>query len=280
VSPATLALENARLRAALQQERDRRTRIEDALRCHDQRVEPSGRLVGDVAHDFNGILALILGYGEKAQRLAPRGSLLRDSMDGIMTAVERGRALVERNLALSRAAQGACTAVPVESVVRETLEMVAANVRPEVRIETRLAIGQAAMRGDPIQVHRVVMNLVTNALQAMTGGTLRVALVLEQLARPRAATTGTVAPGDYIVLTVADEGPGIPPAIIDRIFEPFFTTKEVGVGTGLGLSIVHRIVAAAGGAVHVESTPDAGTLFTVYLPRVDPASLRSAGRAP
>jgi len=148
-------------------------------------------------------------------------------------------------------------------------------------VKAELRAGRAAMRGDPTQVHQVVMNLVTNGVQAMApGGLLRVSLNTVTLDSARIATTGTVAVGDYIQLKVADSGSGIPAGILDRIFDPFFTTKEVGVGTGLGLSLVHGIVTEVGGAIDVETAPGAGSVFTVYLPRAGDAAEDSEDEMP
>ena len=233
-----------------------------------QRLEAMGTLAGGIAHDFNNILGAILGYGEMALRDAPRGSRLRRDMDSILAAGERGRALVDRILAFSRSGLGERVAVNVQFVVSEALELVAAQLPENIRIATELHAERAAMLGDPTQVHQVVMNLATNAAQAMThGGTLRVSLHAQHLEGPLVATTGRVGPGEVLVLTVADNGVGIARDIIERIFDPFFTTKDVGVGTGLGLSLVHGIVSDVGGAVDVLSTPGAGSTFTVYLPR-------------
>jgi CheY-like chemotaxis protein len=135
--------------------------------------------------------------------------------------------------------------------------------------------------GDPTQVHQVLMNLMTNAIQAMpSGGSLQVSLEALRLEQPRAATTGPVPAGEWLVLKVADSGTGIAPEIIERIFDPFFTTKEVGVGTGLGLSLVHGIVTELGGAIDVASTPGAGSAFTVYLPRAGDAPLEQSAQEP
>jgi CheY-like chemotaxis protein len=124
------------------------------------------------------------------------------------------------------------------------------------------------MLGDATQVHQVLMNLTSNAVQAMpAGGTLRVSLDTARVDAARATTIGNVVPGDYVVLKVADTGTGIAPELLERIFDPFFTTKEVGTGTGLGLSLVHGIVSEVGGAIDVASTVGAGTTFSVYLPR-------------
>jgi PAS domain S-box-containing protein len=247
-------------------------RMERQLR-QAQRLEAMGTLAGGIAHDFNNILGAILGYGEMALRDAPTGSRLRRDVDSIMTAGERGRALVDRVLAFSRSGVGERVAVHVEEVVREALELIAAKLPNGVTIETQLHAGHAAMLGDPTQVHQVLMNLATNAIQAMSaGGRLRVSLNAVRVDVPRVATIGAIKSGDYIVLEIADCGTGIPKEIIDRIFDPFFTTKEVGVGTGLGLSLVHGIVSQVDGAIEVVSTLGMGTVFTVYLPRVGDAA--------
>ena len=233
-----------------------------------QRLEAMGTLAGGIAHDFNNILGAILGYGEMAMRDAGKGTRLWRDLDSIMVAGERGRALVDRVLAFSRSSVGERVPVHVEEVVREALDLVSAKLPPDITLHAKLHAARAAMQGDATQVHQVLMNLATNAIQAMTrGGTLRVSLRAERIERMRTPTIGAIAPGDYLVLQVADSGTGIPAEILDRIFDPFFTTKEVGTGTGLGLSLVHGIVTELGGAIDVASTVGAGTTFTVYLPR-------------
>ena len=233
-----------------------------------QRLEAMGTLAGGIAHDFNNILGAILGYGEMALRDAPLESRLRRDLDSVIAAGERGRALVERILAFSCSGVGERVAVHVEGVVREALELVAAKLPDSIRIVTELNAGRAAMLGDPTQVHQVVMNLATNAVQAMPrGGTLRVSLRVQRLDFAHAATTGIVGAGEYLVLALVDDGVGIERDLIERIFDPFFTTKEVGVGTGLGLSLVHGIVSDVGGAIDVYSRPGDGSAFTVFLPR-------------
>ena len=246
-------------------------RLERQLR-QAQRLEAMGTLAGGIAHDFNNILGAILGYGEMALRNAPKGSRLRRDVDSIVTAGERGRALVERILVFSRSGVGERGAVHVERIVDEALGMLAASLPEGVAVERRLRAGRAAVLGDPTQVHQVLMNLATNAVQAMpSGGRLRVSLEVLRRDAPRIATVGTVAAGEYVVLEVADSGTGIPPEILERIFDPFFTTKEAGVGTGLGLSLVHGIVTALGGAIDVASTVGEGSVFSVYLPRAGEA---------
>src|SRR5262249_50891676 len=151
-------------------------RLERQLR-QAQRLEAMGTLAGGIAHDFNNILGAILGYGEMALRDAPRASRLRRDLDRIMAAGERRRALGDRILAFSRSGVGERIPVHVERVVSEALELIEAKLPEGVTIETELRAGRAAMLGDPTQVHQVLMNLATNAIQAMPqGGSLRVTL--------------------------------------------------------------------------------------------------------
>ena len=256
-------------------------RLEARLRTV-QRLEAMGTLAGGIAHDFNNILGAILGYGERVVRDAPRDSRLRRDAESILAAGERGRSLVDRILAFSRSGAGERTAVHVEHVVREALDLVAAKLPPEIAIEATLQAGPAAMLGDPTEVHQVLMNLATNAVQAMpSGGSLRVSLATACFDAPRVATIGTIEAAEYIVLEVADDGTGIRPEVLDRIFDPFFTTKEVSVGNGLGLSLVHGIVMEANGAIDVASAVGSGSTFTVYFPRTGDASddLEDAERA-
>jgi signal transduction histidine kinase/CheY-like chemotaxis protein len=246
---------------------EERLRLERRLR-QAQRFEAMGTLAGGIAHDFNNILGAILGFGERALRATDKDSRLRRDIDSIVAAGERGRALVERILGFSRGVVNERTAVHVEKVVRETLDLLEAKLPVGVAIDASLGAGRAAMVGDPTHVHQILMNLGTNAVQAMpSGGSLMVSLMPENFSAVHIAHIGTVEAGDWLVLKVADTGTGIAPEIADRIFDPFFTTKEAGVGTGLGLSLVLRLVTEIGGAMDFSTTPGAGSAFTVYLPR-------------
>ncbi len=256
------SLEDITDRKTLELERER---IELQLR-QAQKLEAIGTLAGGIAHDFNNILAAILGYGEMAQKDAAEGSALRRNIDAAMSAGMRAKSLVERILAFSRSGLGERVPVHVESVVAEALDAVAASLPPGIRLVRELGCGDAAVLGDPTQVHQVVMNLCANAVQAMkTSGTLTVQLDLMSPDSPRCATS-VLGDGSYVRLRVADTGSGIAPELLERIFDPFFTTKEVGVGTGLGLSLVHGIVTDLGGGIDVHSTVGQGATFAVYLP--------------
>ena len=214
-----------------------------------------------------------------ALRNVRAGSRLRRDIENIMIAGERGHALVERILAFSRSGVGEQVAVHVEEVVRETLALFAAKLPRHIVIERRLHVGSAAVMGDPTQIHQVLMNLLTNAVQAMpSGGTLRVSLDRMHLQAPRVVTTGSIAAREYVVMDVSDSGSGIPAEIFEKIFDPFFTTKEVGVGTGLGLSLVHGIVTGLGGAIDVATTVGKGSVFKVYLPLAGDVAVPSKPR--
>ena len=241
-------------------------RLESRLR-HAERFEAMGTLAGGIAHDFNNILGAILGFGERALNSVDEGSRLHNDLANVIVAGERGRTLVDRILSFSRGT-GERVPVHVEKVVREALDLLQAKLPPWITLQADLRAGRAAVHGDATQIHQLLMNIGTNAVHAMPeAGTLSVALDVVEVADPRPVTIGTAGPGAWLVLNVADEGTGIPEAIIDRIFDPFFTTKEASVGTGLGLSLVLRIATEMGGAIDVRSAPGAGTSFLVYLPR-------------
>jgi nitrogen-specific signal transduction histidine kinase len=242
-----------------------------------EKMEAVGRLAGGIAHDFNNILGAILGFGERALRSAEEGSRLHRDLSNVVVAGERGRTLVDRILSFSRGTAGERVPVHVEKVVTEALNLLRAKLPVHIELNGCLHAGRAAMLGDSVQIHQLLMNLGTNAVHAMTqAGTLTVTLEAAEVAQERHAKVGIVAAGAWIVLRVADEGTGMTPDVVEHIFDPFFTTKEVGVGTGLGLSLVLRIVTQAGGAIDVQSTPGVGSEFTVYLPRAGDAPEESA----
>jgi PAS domain S-box-containing protein len=248
-------------------------RLEAELR-RAQKMEAIGTLAGGIAHDFNNILGAILGYGEIAQWKVSDDRPIDDELDQVMQAGQRGKRLVEHILAFSRSGAGDPGPVHVQSVVEETLALIAASLPPGVRLEQRLDAGNAAITGDATQLHQVAMNLCTNAIQAMPhGGALSISLDRMEVAQQRALSHGVLAPGAYVRLEVGDTGTGIPRAALERIFDPFFTTKGVGKGTGLGLSLVHGIVTDYHGAIDVSTVEGVGSTFRVLLPSAGELSM-------
>jgi PAS domain S-box-containing protein len=232
-----------------------------------QKMEAMGTLAGGIAHDFNNILGAILGYGELAQQQSAPDTPLRRYLDNVMHAAERAKALVDRILGFSRSGLGERAHVHIQSVIEETLELIAASLPADIRLEKTLTAGDAALIGDSTQLHQVAMNLCTNAVHAMEdGGILDVRLERVDPADAQAVARGTLFPGPYVRLAIRDTGIGIPPAVVERIFDPFFTTRGVGKGTGLGLSLVHGIVTDLGGAIDVKSVIGEGTTFEIWLP--------------
>jgi PAS domain S-box-containing protein len=242
-------------------------RLEVQLR-QSQKMEAMGTLAGGIAHDFNNILGAILGYGELAQQAVAEGSDVRRFVDNVMHAGGRAKSLVDRILAFSRSGVSELSPINVQEIVEETLELLAAaSLSPGIRLEKRLDGGGSAIVGDATQLHQVVMNLCTNALQAMEGGGLLVVtLTREHAARELRVSQGALPAGDYVRLSVSDTGSGIPAQVLERMFDPFFTTKSAGKGTGLGLSLVHGIVADLGGGIDVSTVVGCGTTFTIWLP--------------
>jgi PAS domain S-box-containing protein len=251
---------------AQKQAQSDREKLEAQLR-QSQKMEAMGTLAGGIAHDFNNILGAILGYGELAQQQSVPDTPLRRYIDNVMHAAGRAKALVDRILGFSRSGLGERAHVHIQSVIEETLELIAASLPADIRLEKNLVAGDAALIGDSTHLHQVAMNLCTNAVHAMEhGGILNVLLERVDLAEAQSVSRGTLSPGPYIRLVIKDTGVGIAPDVVERMFDPFFTTRGVGKGTGLGLSLVHGIVTDLGGAIDVKSAIGEGTSFEIWLP--------------
>ena len=259
----------------------RRAEAQAALQAQVSRagkLESLGTLAGGVAHDFNNVLAGIVGFGEMAQDAAVPGSAQARHLDKMMQAALRGQALVERILAFSRGGAKASVVFELEPLVEEVLVLLSASLRSGIVLEPVLAAPGARLKGDATQAFEAVMNLCTNAMQAMPqGGRLSVHLGRATVATPRVLSHTRLAPGDYLVLSVADQGEGISAQVMEHLFEPFFTTRAAQSGTGLGLAVVFGVVAEFGGAIDVHSQPGHGARFTLYLPECREGVIASGG---
>jgi two-component system cell cycle sensor histidine kinase/response regulator CckA len=233
-----------------------------------QKMEVVGRLAASMAHDFNNLLTAVSAFAQFALEGTPEGSPVRDDLEQIVHAIERGTAVTRRLLAFSRT--DSVTAQPVDlnrlfSDLKGLLERVLGE---DVRLDLELAPRLWPVDADPGLIEQVVLNLVINARDAMPeGGLLRITTANRELDSSFAAADPAIAPGSFVSFTVSDSGIGMDADTLAHVFEPFFTTKPVGKGTGLGLATVRAIVRQFSGTVIIESEPGAGTTCTVYLPR-------------
>jgi two-component system, cell cycle sensor histidine kinase and response regulator CckA len=251
-----------------------RRSLEEQLR-QAQRMDAVGKLAGGVAHDFNDLLSVILGSAEFVLDTGGEDSPFREDMVQIRNAAERAAGLTRQLLAFSRRQFLEPRRLDPNAVLTE-LEGLLRRLLPEdIRMVVELSdaseVGE--VHADPSQLEEVIVNLVVNARDAMAaeGGHLRITTRAETLDRETEIASGQwIGPGRYAVIDVVDDGTGMPEEMIPRIFEPFFSTKFQGEGTGLGLSSAYGIVQQSQGGIRVESSPGAGSRFSVYLPALPP----------
>jgi two-component system cell cycle sensor histidine kinase/response regulator CckA len=243
-------------------------RLEDQLR-QAQKMEAVGRLAGGVAHDFNNLLTVITGFSEMLCLRFAAGDPLRDFIDQIHKAGERAASLTQQLLAFGRRQVLRPQVLDLNVALAGTEKMLRRLIGENIELVTMFDVHCGRVKADPGQLEQVIVNLAINAKDAMPeGGTLTFRTANVEVAGVQAGSD--CRPGPYVLLEVRDNGCGIPPEILGRIFEPFFTTKDRGRGTGLGLATVYGIVKQSGGHIEVESEPDVGTVFRVYLPFVAP----------
>lgn len=244
-----------------------------------QKLEAIGTLAGGVAHDFNNLLAVILGNLTLAREDVGPEHPAMESLNEINRASVRARHLVQQILAFSRRQAQELKHQPLLPLIEDTLAMMRSLLPKGVQQETDLSTEPLWVLADATQVQQVLMNLCTNAWQAMNGknGRIDVGLSAAVVDAELAYRLGGVPVGEYACLSVGDSGPGMDEATQQRIFEPFFTTKAPGEGTGLGLAVVHGIVKAHRGAIAVHSTPGLGTRFDIYWPKPPVAVFGGSG---
>jgi signal transduction histidine kinase len=253
-----------------------RRALEGQLRRR-HRLETVGTLAGGVAHEFNNALVPIILYAESLLLEVPAEGLERGQLEGILSAARRARDIVRKVLTFSRNIDvSSLEPVRLAAVVDETVRLFSALVPPNIRVECELAADAPPVLADAGLVTQLVMNLCTNAYQAMqgAGGVLTIGVAFAGEIRSPENVDGL----PTVELFVRDTGHGMDEATLERIFEPFFTTRDVGSGTGLGLAVVHGIATSLGASILVESAPDRGTTFRVRF-RAAPAELLSGSGA-
>lgn len=233
-----------------------------------QKMDALGALAGGVAHDFNNILSAIMGYTQLTQDEIQDNDKAAQHLKKVLNACRRAADLISQILSFSRKSPKERAPLMVRPIVKEVLQLLKATLPPTITMAADPGENEM-VTGDPSQIYQVLLNLCTNAFQAMGNkpGKITVTVKGIEVNRENLVPGLELLPGKYVQISVADTGPGIPEKIQGRVFEPYFTTKEKGTGTGLGLATTHGIVKNHGGSIRFDSSQDKGTCFHVYLPQ-------------
>src|SRR3990170_1450149 len=267
-----LGIDHNCLKENLLTEKKRREEEQNALReqlYHSQKLESVGTLAGGIAHDFNNILAIIIGYGNLLEKSVGKDNPSRLYIQKILKSAERATHLVQGLLAFSRKQESRQKPVPINRILLQVKNLLSRLISEDIVLDIAPAKKDCIVMADSGQMEQVLINLATNARDAMpNGGKLTVLTDIVELGNEFIRTHGYGEIGTYVCISVTDTGMGMDKETQRRIFQPFFTTKEVGKGTGLGLSIVYGIIKQHRGYINVESEPGKGATFRIYLPLV------------
>jgi PAS domain S-box-containing protein len=246
-----------------------RKMVEERLR-QAQKMESIGHLAGGIAHDFNNLLFPIVGMAEILMEDLPGDSPEFENAQVIFESGKRGGELVKQILAFSRQTEHKMSPVRIQQVLKEVLKLTRATIPSFIEMEEHIQADCGMILADPTQIHQVAMNIITNAFHAVeqAGGKIIVRLK-EILIDEEDVEYNAIGPGRYALMSISDNGPGMPSDLINRVFEPYFTTKEQGKGTGLGLAVAYGLIKAHKGDIRVYSEPGQGTAFNVYLPLME-----------
>jgi CheY-like chemotaxis protein/two-component sensor histidine kinase len=230
-------------------------------------MEAIGTLAGGIAHDFNNILTAIIGFGSLLAMKMAKNAPLQTEVNHILAAADRAVTLTQSLLTFSRKTPIETKPISLNSIIRRIEKLLVRFIREDIELTSTLGAEELIVMADPAQIEQVLINLVTNARDAMPkGGRVRISTETVELDQEFVRVHGYGTPGRYASLTCSDNGSGMDKETAQRIFEPFFTTKETGKGTGLGLAIVYGIVQQHNGYIICYSEPGQGTTFRVYLP--------------
>ena len=251
-------------------------RMQDAVRQSEERLrqaqklEALGRLAGNFAHEFNNLLTMILGYAELLQTSVQGDALMGTYVEKTRKAAKRASNLIRQLLAFGRRQVLEPRVLDLNAVVLETCQILSKTLADDIEITAVPSSAPAWVRADRNQIEQMMINLASNAQEAMTsGGTLSFSVSTVDLGQEDVRDLPGLLPGRHVLLTVSDTGAGMTQDVQSRIFEPFFTTREFGKGPGLGLAAVYGMVKQNRGSIAVQSLPNAGTTFKVFLPWVE-----------
>ncbi|WDP92513.1 MAG: CHASE2 domain-containing protein [Desulfobacter sp.] len=243
----------------------------EAQLIQSQKMEAIGTLAGGIAHDFNNILSAIMGYTQLAAASIPDGEEARKNLEEVLNASSRAADLVAQILSFSRRTDQKKAPLMVRPIVKEIVQLLKGTLPQSIRIKADVP-GKEKVFGEAGQIYQVILNLCTNAYQAIGNGPGEIKVIVERIDVDHTDLGPflELAPGPYVKISVSDTGSGIPEKIRNRVFEPYFTTKEKETGTGLGLATTHGIVKNHGGSIRFDSSENEGTCFHVYLPMAQP----------
>jgi PAS domain S-box-containing protein len=265
ISVGRADLEGRVLFVSVMHELTGRKAVEAAL-VRSQQMEAMGRMTGGIAHDFNNVLTVITASLELAVKQLHDPNI-RPLIEDALRSAETGANLVDRMLSFARKHTTTLVSTDVNDLVEHMRGILQRLVGEAIQIETRLPFGLAPALTDPAQLQSAIMNLVTNARDAIPEkGEIRIETSLANLQNPHLAAEIGVDPGMYVCLTVSDRGRGMTKEMLKQAFDPFFSTKLSGLGTGLGLSMVYGFAKHSGGHASIQSQPGSGTTVSLFLP--------------
>ena len=246
-----------------EEKRELELRLRQALK-----MEAIGTLAGGIAHDFNNILGAIIGYTELAMGDLSENTITYANMANVINASRRAKELIREILTFCRRTGEDKKLIKLDIVLNEAFKLLRASLPSSIKLKLSIKADYTSVMANPTQMHQVIMNLCTNAAQAMEkkSGVLEIGLCNFKVRDEEESVYQGIIRGDYLKLSVRDTGRGMEKRILERIFDPYFTTKEVGEGSGLGLSVVHGIIESHGGIISVESSKGKGTSFHIFLP--------------
>ena len=256
-----------------------RAELQEQL-LHSQKMEAIGTLAGGVAHDFNNVLGVIMGFASLLRlRLSPQDPVY-EPIKMIEQSAERAASLTRQLLSFAQRGKYQPQAAAIEKILGRVVRMATETFDRRIRVETRFSIASCFVKGDPGQLEQALLNLCINARDSiLEGGTLTLDAAPVTLREGETVLPTQCPPGPYVRIVVKDTGSGIASQVLERIFEPFFTTKDPGKGTGLGLAVVYGIVNNHGGFIRVTSEVGHGSEFTVHLPLMSPDEVRAEAKS-